>query len=92
MSVTHEATVEIIARKCKICTSMYSKICLSRFHVHLYRKMIYLFREIVSKDVMACSLIEVFGGHTASILRVEVFLKMKAACFSIMLLNFYKNA
>lgn len=94
ISVMQEVAVEIIARKCRIGTSMYSKICLSRFHVHWYRKIIYLFRDIVSNDVMWHSLIEVtnlFGGHTASILWVEVSLQMEAACFFRTLLNFYQN-
>lgn len=95
MSVMQEVAVEIITRKCWIGTSMYSKICLSRFHVHWNRKIVYLFRDIVTNNVMPCSLIEVinlFGGHIASILRTEVSLQMAAACYSITLLNFYQNA
>jgi hypothetical protein len=94
MTVIQEAAVEIIARKCQVCTGMYSKIYLSSFYVHWYRKIIYLFRDIVSNDVIPHSLIEVtslFGVYTASIRRVEVSLKMEAACFSRMLLNFYQN-
>jgi hypothetical protein len=81
MSVMQEVVVEIIGRKCP-CSL-------------IQENYIYLFRDIVCNNVMPCSLIEVtklFGGYTASIFRVEVSLKMEAAYFSIMLLNFYQNA